>query len=166
MGVVGGQDGELRLHSCPFCHLPLDSQWGFDYKTEGDTYVVGIGCPLCGAFHVREIFSRRNEGELTITLEMKLRESSENKQRRPETTGSMGSTSEEALKAILYGVLGGLTKDAIKAGYSKARKDSDMAFDEALKQVLDSHKMRFCPYCNRAIKVADEFCDRCGRAQI
>lgn len=79
---------------------------------------------------------------------------------------SLTGTASEGLSAIVYGLLGAYTKDAIDKFYRHVRKEdySEAQFEAELGDMLDRYNMNFCASCGRPVRRTQSFCSHCGRA--
>jgi hypothetical protein len=82
------------------------------------------------------------------------------------SVSSLDDVYSEGTKAIIYGLLGAYTKDAIDKLYREARKGnySREQFEKDIEVVLKRYDMEFCKYCGRPVKRTESFCTNCGRS--
>lgn len=187
MGYLDPPGGRMSITACPFCASVVDWRFQITAVDDGTPYQYGgsivqhrFECPRCGTIDEIQNLWRNNDvlsiilvrGEVTKEkLEYLESAWDEFRYRMSKHLENTGQAIEEPAKAIIYGVLGGFTKDAIKESYYRLRDwrnedDVDSCFDKELSRVLEQHRMKLCRFCSRAIRQADSFCDKCGRAQL
>jgi hypothetical protein len=123
-----------------------------------------LRCPLCG--EVQCIFDTDNPPKSELQLRFLRQGPSIAASVPPELANAIENQPTEAVAQIVYGVLSGLALTAIRELYvqwMKARGRSDYhEFDKAVNKVMEFYGMKFCQFCNRPVRRADIYCDRCG----
>jgi len=162
---LSSRSGPL-FNTCPFCNRFVT--WWTEPITETMPFLrpatfspKNLECQNCGTIlMIIQVSEDRNDVIVRFTqIDRSLH-------RFLKLVDSLTDIGSEASKAIVYGLLGAYTKDAIDKLYRSARKQdyNVTQFEAELKDILERYEMRFCGSCGRPVKRTRAFCSHCGHA--